>query len=65
MSPGVTVLIIAALTALFLWAFRPITLPKIFGFCLFIAAIWLIRQVIDFGYNPLEGTVPDVEIKKK
>jgi hypothetical protein len=65
MSPGVAVLLTIAATALFIWAFRPITLPKVFGFCLFIAAIWFIRQVIDFGYNPLEGNIPDVEINKK
>lgn len=65
MSDGVTILIIMGVTALLLWAFRPITIPKIFGAILFIAAIWFIRQVIDFGYNPLEGNVPDVEINPK
>lgn len=65
MDPGVTVVIVAAATAFFIWAFRPITLPKILGFVLFIGAVWLIRQVIDFGYNPLEGNVPNVEINKK
>lgn len=64
MSPGVTILVIAAVTAIFLWAFRPITPLKIFGFILFIGAVWFIRQVIDFGYNPLEGNVPDVEINR-
>lgn len=64
MSPGVSILIVAALTAFFIWAFRPITIAKVFGFVLFIAAVWLIREVIDFGYNPIEGQVPDVEIKR-
>jgi hypothetical protein len=65
MSNGVAILITMGVTAIFLWAFRPITPLKIFGFVLFLAAIWFIRQVIDFGYNPLEGQVPDVEINRK
>jgi len=65
MSNGVAVLLTMGLTAVFIFMFRPITLPKVAGFVLFIAAIWLIRQVIDFGYNPLEGKVPDVQINKR
>lgn len=64
MSNGVFILVIMGITAVLLWAFRPITPLKIFGFVVFLAAVWFIRQVIDFGYNPLEGNVPDVEIKR-
>jgi hypothetical protein len=64
MSNGVGILIIMGLTAFFIWAFRPITIWKIFGFVLFLGAVWFIRQVIDFGYNPLEGNIPDVEINR-
>ena len=64
MADGVVILIIAGVTAVLLWAFRPITPLKIFGFILFIAAVWFIRQVVDFGYNPIEGQIPDVEINR-
>ena len=65
MNDGVTILIVAGVTAVLLWAFRPITPLKIAGFVVFLAAVWFIRQVIDFGYNPLEGNIPDVEINQK
>lgn len=64
MSNGVFILVIMGVTAVLLWAFRPITPLKILGFVLFIAAIWFIRQVVDFGYNPVEGNIPDVEINR-
>jgi len=64
MNDGVFVLVIMGVTAALLWAFRPITIWKIFGFVAFLATVWFIRQVIDFGYNPLEGQIPDVEIQR-
>lgn len=64
MKDGVLILGIAGVTALLMWAFRPITVWKIFGFVAFIALVWFIRQVVDFGYNPIEGQIPDVEINR-
>ena len=64
MSNGVMILITMWVTVFFIWAFRPITFWKIMGFVAFLGLIWFYRQVIDFGYNPLEGNVPDVEIKR-
>lgn len=64
MNDGTFILIIMGVTAVLMWAFRPITFWKVMGFVAFIAMVWLIRQVIDFGYNPLEGQIPDVEINR-
>lgn len=62
------VLAAMAAMAVLIWVFRPITVKKVIAVVAVIAVVWYIREVLDFGRNPIDDipavpdVVPDVEI---